>query len=214
MVVGWRRIGRQPLRVVHVYLPRAIMAAAEDEFRLAGRAAARMPFLTIRDLDPVIHAVTGQLLDAIDGQQPDIYAQSAAHFLAAHLQTVHRFTSAGDMRAVAAPADLRIARVVDRMRSELERPLGIDELAREACVSPFHFSRLFKAATGIAPARYLTELRMKRAVVLLENEADMPIGTVAVACGYSNAAAFTTAFRRWSGITPRGWRSRVRGPTT
>jgi len=57
-------------------------------------------------------------------------------------------------------------RAVPRWRSDehLSRDLGIEELAAQLRLSPSHFTRLFKASTGLAPYRYLNELRGGRAL--------------------------------------------------
>lgn len=61
----------------------------------------------------------------------------------------------------------RLRRVTDFIEAHLGEDLTIDALATEACLSPFHFARAFKAATGTAPHRYLTERRVERAKTLI-----------------------------------------------
>lgn len=68
--------------------------------------------------------------------------------------------------------------------------------------------RLF-AAHGQTVAGYLHEVRMQRATVLLRLHPQMTIGTIALQCSYIEPAAFTKAFRRRFGVTPRDWRARA-----
>lgn len=57
----------------------------------------------------------------------------------------------------------RLRRVMEFIDTNLGRDLTIEALANEACLSPFHFARAFKAATGMAPHSYVTERRVERA---------------------------------------------------
>ena len=87
------------------------------------------------------------------------------------------------------------------MEAHLGGELSIDALANEACLSPFHFARAFKAATGTAPHRYLTDRRIMRARTLI-SEGLLPLAEIADVCGFSSQAHFTRWFKRIVGVTP------------
>lgn len=53
------------------------------------------------------------------------------------------------------------------VEEELHRPLGLEELARQLSLSPFHFARVFRATTGSSPHGYVNGRRVERAKVLL-----------------------------------------------
>ena len=72
----------------------------------------------------------------------------------------------------------RLRRVVDYIETHLAEDLTIEALAGVACLSPFHFARAFKAATGEAPHRYLTDRRIGRARALLA-DGRLPLGEIA-----------------------------------
>jgi AraC family transcriptional regulator len=72
-------------------------------------------------------------------------------------------------------------------------------------MSPFHFARAFKAATGQPPHRYLTQRRMERAKILL-SVTRLPVAEVANRVGFSNQSHFSAQFRRATGTTPKGYR--------
>ncbi|WP_306840110.1 helix-turn-helix domain-containing protein [Neorhizobium huautlense] len=55
------------------------------------------------------------------------------------------------------------------MRARLAEDIGLDDLANEARLSPFHFARMFKQTVGLPPRAYLTQLRVERACELLES---------------------------------------------
>ncbi len=95
----------------------------------------------------------------------------------------------------------RLTRVLDFIDAALDRDLTLDELAREACLSPFHFARSFKAAMGASPHRYLLQRRLEHAKALLRAGA-LSITEVALACGFSSPAHFASSFRRATGVTP------------
>ena len=105
--------------------------------------------------------------------------------------------------------DDRIRRVVEFMRAHIEDDIGIEDLASVACLSPFHFARMFRATVGVPPHRYLATLRLERSMVLLALS-DAPLADIALATCFSNQANFTRAFRAMNGMTPGEYRRRSR----
>ena len=101
------------------------------------------------------------------------------------------------------PAKLR--RVRDFVEANLEQHVGLDDLARSADLSPYHFSRVFKLATGETPYHYLRGRRLERARALLADES-MPLAELALACGFANQSHFTAAFTRELGVSPGRFR--------
>lgn len=115
-------------------------------------------------------------------------------------------------RGWAGLAPHRLKRVLGCIEARLAEPIQVAELAREAHMSPFHFTRMFKLATGHAPHQYLTLRRMERARELLATT-DMPIAAITAAVGYQTQAHFTGVFARHAGATPKVYRVRHRRPT-
>jgi AraC family transcriptional regulator len=95
----------------------------------------------------------------------------------------------------------RLARVLAFIDANLGRELGLEELAREACLSPFHFARSFKAATGLPPHQYVLQRRHAHAKALLAGRA-LSLAEVAFACGFSSQAHFSTSFKQATGMSP------------
>ncbi|MDB5737520.1 MAG: AraC family transcriptional regulator [Sphingomonas bacterium] len=85
------------------------------------------------------------------------------------------------------------------------RPPSIAELALECGLSTRHFFRIFKATTGTTLTDFATERRVVRARSLLADRGPA-IKQVAWQCGFETAAAFSAAFRRATGISPRAYR--------
>lgn len=84
---------------------------------------------------------------------------------------------------------------------------SLERLAAQAQLSKFHFSRLFKAATGRSPSRYHLDLRMNAARRLLR-ETDRSIIEIALEVGYPSPSRFAQLFRREAGLTPSEYRRR------
>jgi AraC family transcriptional regulator len=89
------------------------------------------------------------------------------------------------------------------------RDVTLAELAEVAGMSQYHFARLFKASTGLAPHQYVVRRRIEEARRLLER-ADVPVAQVGFEVGYESQGYFTTLFKREVGVTPAAYR-RERG---
>jgi AraC family transcriptional regulator len=101
-----------------------------------------------------------------------------------------------------------LRRVVDRMEADLSNTLDLKTLAVESGYSRNHFLRMFRAATGYTPHRYLLRLRVKRAQALMKNKS-MRLIDVALACGFSSHAHLSHAFRQLVGATPSEYRRNI-----
>ncbi|HYK02719.1 MAG TPA: AraC family transcriptional regulator [Thermoanaerobaculia bacterium] len=91
------------------------------------------------------------------------------------------------------------------LHANLERRVTVAEAAGEACLSPFHFHRLFTAFHDSTPHRYVTRLRLQRAKMLLR-ATGRDVGEVALACGFESLGSFTTLFTRTFGTSPARFR--------
>lgn len=87
------------------------------------------------------------------------------------------------------------------------RGLTPSVLASEARLSVHHFSRAFRRSLGLPPGRWLTQIRVARARVLLTTT-DMGIGAIARDVGYRGAPQLARAFRGQVGVTPLAFRRR------
>jgi AraC family transcriptional regulator len=99
------------------------------------------------------------------------------------------------------------ARVVEFVEANLERNIGLAELAELTGYSPDHFSRLFKRTLGQPAYQYVLARRIERAKGMLLDRT-RPIGDIARACGFSTQAHLCAAFKLRTGITPGTFRRR------
>jgi AraC-like DNA-binding protein len=94
----------------------------------------------------------------------------------------------------------RIDRAAQLIEAEYGRPLTLRQLADAAGMSAYHFSRVFHTLTGLPPHRYLTAVRLRHAVRLLDQGASVTHTCFEV--GFVSLSHFTTAFRRRFGVLP------------
>jgi AraC family transcriptional regulator len=134
-----------------------------------------------------------------------VYAESLSTALATRLLFVGRsLQPPSSMKLSPLPRRI-LRRVIDRMEAGLDADLTLAELATESGYSRTHFMRMFKAATGQTPHRYLLELRLRKAQSMLTDRA-LPLTDIALACGFSSHAHLSTAFRSRFGMAPSAYR--------
>ncbi|MBY8821942.1 helix-turn-helix domain-containing protein [Sphingomonas colocasiae] len=99
----------------------------------------------------------------------------------------------------------RLKRVLDFIEARIAEDVTLDDLAAEACLSPFHFSRLFRDATGLTPHRYITDRRVQAARHKLAL-AHSSLVEIALDTGFGSQANFIRVFRKATGLTPGQYR--------
>jgi len=99
----------------------------------------------------------------------------------------------------------RINRVIDYLRGNLDRQVKLEELARVACFSEFHFHLIFSAVSGETLNNFTNRLRLEKAARLLRYS-DQSLTDIALACGFSSSATFSRAFRSGYDTSPRQFR--------
>jgi AraC family transcriptional regulator len=100
----------------------------------------------------------------------------------------------------------RLKRVRDYIEAHLDADLSLTVLADIACLSPYHFSRSFKQATGVGPQRYVIQRRVERAKRLL-CQTHQPLALIAQEAGFIDQSHLTQTFRREIGVTPGRFRA-------
>lgn len=156
--------------------------------------------------DPVLAGIARTLLESLDNNVSlhGGFADAMAQALALHLLE-NDVQAPATQRASTALSKRQMDRVRDAVLAALQRPWPVAQLAELAGLSPFHFSRAFKAAFGLTPHGWLNLQRMEAAARLVQ-EGAIPLAEVAQAVGYASAAHFSQAFRRHWGVAPSAWR--------
>jgi AraC family transcriptional regulator len=158
--------------------------------------------------DPLVNEVATALRDmsARPAESTDsLFAEGASSLLAAHL--VSRYSNIRLRSAALLPSlsDQKLKRVIDLVESRFAGTISLDELAAETCLSPFHFARLFRKATGLPPHRYITERRIQDAKARLA-EGRLSLLEVALEAGFGSQGNFNRIFRKHTGLTPGQFR--------
>ena len=101
------------------------------------------------------------------------------------------------------PDDKLLERVMTVINKNLNNSdLSVDKIADEVGISRVHLHRKMKELTGQTPHDFIRNIRLKKAANLLSS-GDMNVSEVMYACGFGNAASFSTVFKKMYGMSPR-----------
>lgn len=100
--------------------------------------------------------------------------------------------------------------LTDYVEDNLAGDISLAGMAASVGLSPFHFLRAFKAATGMTPYAWVVERRVER-VKLALLRGGLGLAEVATLCGFATQSHMTEVFRRTTGVTPGRWRAGQRG---
>lgn len=201
----WQTHGGDTFEVMHLYLGLPLIEQASRE--LSGQHAGPV---RLRDVsgarDGRVAFVMEQLRTELllERSPSALFARSLAQALAVHLVRSYLAESQPGRRVNALQA-YKLRKVTDAMRANLSAEFSLATLASLAELSEYHFSRLFKRATGLSPSQYFIRMRMARARHLLL-ETRLSIIDVGLEVGYSSPSHFSQVFRREVGVTPSEFR--------
>ncbi|MGW0392219.1 helix-turn-helix domain-containing protein [Streptomyces sp. NPDC003042] len=100
-----------------------------------------------------------------------------------------------------------VRRVIHYMHVNLSQDLTIDDMARTAMFSKFHFTRFFREVTGTSPGRFLSALRIQEAKRLLIHT-EFSVADIGSQVGYSSIGTFSSRFKACVGLSPSAYRER------
>jgi AraC-like DNA-binding protein len=116
-------------------------------------------------------------------------------------------------RSVAARDAQRISDILRYLEAHAAEPLELDELAKLASLSKYHFLRTFRSVVGRSPYQYLLTLRIRRAALeLVRSKA--AVSSIALDAGFGDLSTFNHRFRDVFGVSPRAFRERYRRRAT
>jgi len=194
--------GRTPTSA-RLRVPARLVAAAGEE--LGSRAAAGIEIRNIFETrDRLIEHMALVLLAELEQQAHPAQAlivDQVSAALAAHLLRAYNAFGIAERRTLPGLGKAEIERITSYVEDNLDRMIGLAELAALVNVSRFHFARLFKQSTGVSPIGFVEQRRIERARMLIA-ETDTSLAEVALATGYSDQSHFTRRFHRLTGGTP------------
>ncbi|RSN29056.1 AraC family transcriptional regulator [Amycolatopsis sp. WAC 04169] len=192
--------GDGSMRSLQVHIPGTTVESVAA--RLGGRAVDHEAMAaSVAGGDPLLDELVRAVGNA--REDDDLYAESAAAFLAVHLLTRHARKPGPPS---AGREDERVRAAVAMMRDRLADPLSVAEIAGEVHLSVYHFIRVFKEKTGETPHRFLGGLRIEEARRLLRGT-DLPIAAIAGRCGFATPGALSAAFLKRTGSRPSQYRN-------
>jgi AraC family transcriptional regulator len=205
----WQATPGEPFVVMHLYLGLGIFQRAVAEVR--GSRQAEDGF-HLRDISGARDETVSCLMEMIrmeitgTGDRSEMYLDGLAQTLAIHLVRHYGHIGAPPAQKRGALPAFKLQRVTQVMEAGLDRPFSLENLAAEAGLSPYHFSRMFKQSTGSSPSEYFIQLKVAKARRLLR-ETEMNIVSIALDLGYASPSHFARVFKRQIGVTPRAYRS-------
>lgn len=104
--------------------------------------------------------------------------------------------------------ELAVRRAITTMRENMGEQLTVDDIARAALFSKFHFTRIFQRVTGVSPGRFLSALRLHQAKHLLVTTS-LKVADISLLVGYNSVGTFSTRFSRSVGMPPTAYRQRA-----
>src|SRR5260221_175476 len=119
---------------------------------------------------------------------------------------VHLIVNASGARRIDSADGVRsrrkLRRVIEYIMESLESRLTLERMAAAVHLSPYHFARQFKAATGSPPHQYVIARRVERAQHLLRADGEIGVTDVALRVGFSDQSKLSLQFKRIAGFTP------------
>ncbi|MBX3226556.1 MAG: AraC family transcriptional regulator [Labilithrix sp.] len=98
----------------------------------------------------------------------------------------------------------RVNRAIDHVTRNLAEPLKLEEVAKVACFSPYHFHRVFRAVVGETLHDFVKRVRLERALHLVAH-GEGSLTEIALACGFGSSSDFSRSFRKRFGVSPRAF---------
>jgi AraC family transcriptional regulator len=192
-------------------VPYELTAILIDPLMLAGisRAQTGLDFPNIIPqfgiVDPLIRSIGMMLDNEMESENPNprIYAESLLAALVA--QIFSRYTDRQTGARNTGAHGVQIRRAVEYINQHMDGDLRLEDIAKVANMSKYHFAKVFRQVVGMPPHQYLVRMRVEKARKLLI-ESEMSITEVANLVGYEDTGQFSEQFLKIVGATPHRYR--------
>ncbi|MGF1554507.1 MAG: helix-turn-helix domain-containing protein [Paracoccaceae bacterium] len=175
-----------------------------EEVRAARREATPIPergFFAAQD-ETLAHDLTAYLRRARDTREPPTAMEMDGRAYLIGLGLLRLCERRGaPIRLLEASERPDLRRVAELVEDRIADPLRLGDLAAVVGMTPFHFSRVFRAATGESPRAYLERRRTERAVELIR-ASTLPLAEIAYRTGFSSQSHMTRRVKAATGLTP------------
>ncbi|KAB8332241.1 helix-turn-helix transcriptional regulator [Scytonema tolypothrichoides VB-61278] len=163
------------------------------------------------DSDPLIQQIGLALQSELesDGMGSRVYIESLATTLCIHLLRHYSVSSSKITKHSEGLSRLKLRQAIEYINQNLEKDLGLAEIATAVGMSMYHFSRLFKQSTCFSPHQYVMNCRIEEAKRLL-TKTEQAIDQIYPQVGFQNQSHFTNVFRKLMGTTPNAYRKQVK----
>ena len=202
---GWRWFGKSDVIVVTL-APKKVAAFAQREL---GIVLDRQQFVDLPQFSDADLCNAGTILR--DALEKDDLSSAVMFEAMSRVFLVKLLQRYGQQR----PEDLALSakftsehfsRVLGYIRSHLDQTITVDDLSKEAGMSPSHFGRVFKATVGETPMQYVLAYRIEQAAMMMKDQ-NRQLSDIAIACGFADQAHFSRSFKQVTGQTPRQFRA-------
>jgi AraC family transcriptional regulator len=204
----WQSQGRgQTLEVVEVYIDPVGLSSS---IAPGARVSLEPDWRVLRD--PLVTELLRGIARELDTPESDqeLFGELATTLLGVQLERAHGVS--GGMPPTPRRGGLPpfvLQRVREYVAAHLASAIRLQRLAALAGLSPFHFSRAFKASTGLSPHAYVLYCRVAEAKRLL-SRTTLAVADIAERTGFSSPGQLSTRFRAATGTTPSAFRDLTR----
>jgi len=202
----WRCVEGEEINVVNMHLkPEFLRSVAVEVSDADPERIELMSQLGKRDaqISYIGYALKAALED--NNLATQLYAETLATALAVHLLHNYSTTTQPARKYSGGLPIHKLRRVREYVNEHLEKDLSLSDLANVTAMSPHHFARQFKQATGLSPHQYVTSRRIEQAKVLLA-KTDLPITEIALQVGCGSQSHLSKLFRQITGTSPKAYR--------
>lgn len=177
--------------------------AAEGDLHLIERLYELCPDMSLQQTDPQFYDNRPTLVQRIiKNKQRELYAKIESRGII--YQLLSRFLQTALPKTYI--HDLRVAKVLEYVRTHISTNIDIELLADLSCLSRDHLIRLFKKEMKITPLHYINQKKIEKAQLKLITET-IPVKEIAYQLGYEDHSYFNRLFKKITGLTPKAYRN-------
>jgi AraC-like DNA-binding protein len=189
-------INENEMFIINILQPHAIDSLCHDYIVVTVKGLSDCPFFCNRIISEQCNQLFFKLIYAIQGKcegELIFYWDSLYEYLCQN-QTVER---------PYAKTDKIVEKTLDFIVRNHHNPVSVNDIAQHACMSVFHFCRVFKSLTGMSPHQYLMQYRISCSHEHLQNK--MPVFDTAIESGFYDSSHFVRTFFNYMALTPKAY---------